>query len=179
MTIEPATPDDIPALHRLIESAYRGNSARRGWTHEADLLDGQRTDEQALGEMIADPAQHLLLHRAGGRLDGCIAVTEKGEGRVYVGLVTVDPEKQGTGLGARLLEAAEAFAAGQLQATRAEMTVIVQRSELIAWYERRGYWRTGERRPFPYDDPRFGLPRRRDLDFVVLEKTLSSPSSEA
>ena len=179
MTLEPATPDDIPALHRLIESAYRGDSARRGWTHEADLLDGQRTDPQVLAAMLADPAQHLLVHRAGDALDGCIAVTDKGDGLVYLGLVTVAPEQQGTGLGSRLLAAAEAFAAGQLNATRAEMTVIVQREELIAWYERKGYRRSGERRPFPYDDPRFGLPRRGDLDFVVLEKPLTSPSSGA
>ena len=53
-----------------------------------------------------------------------------------------------------------------------EMTVIANRGELIAWYERRGYVLTGERRPFPLDDPRFGLPKTRDLAFVVLEKPL-------
>jgi ribosomal protein S18 acetylase RimI-like enzyme len=179
MKLEPAKPSDISALHRLIEAAYRGDSARRGWTHEADLLDGQRTDVEAIAGMLADPAQHLLLHRSDGELDGCIALSEKGDGRVYLGLVTVDPGRQGSGVGGGLLAAAEAFAARGLQALRAEITVIWQREELIAWYERRGYRRTGERRPFPYDDPRFGLPRRGDLEFVVLEKVLSSPSSEA
>ena len=53
------------------------------------------------------------------------------------------------------------------------MTVIAQRAELIAWYERRGYARTGEARPFPYGDPRFGEPRRDDLSFLVLEKPLA------
>ena len=177
MGFRTARPDDVPALHLLIESAYRGDSARRGWTHEADLLGGQRTDADAIAAMIADPKQYLLLHLDRGELDGCIALTEKGGGLVYVGLVTVDPVKQGSGLGGRLLAAAEAYAASELSASRAEMTVIVQREELIAWYERRGYRRTGERRPFPNDDPRFGLPKRRDLEFAVLEKALSSPSS--
>ena len=50
------------------------------------------------------------------------------------------------------------------------MTVIDVRDELIAWYERRGYRRTGIRKPFPYGDTRFGVPRRDDLRFEVLEK---------
>lgn len=170
MHIEPATRDDIPALLTLIHSAYRGDSAKRGWTHEADLLDGQRTDEAALTETISDPAQLLLVAREGGALAGCVALTDKG-GLGYIGLVTVDPGRQAGGLGRRLLDAAEEAARTRFAATRAEMTVIDGRDELIAWYERRGYQLTGERRPFPATDPRFGLPRKA-LEFVVLEKSL-------
>ena len=170
MLIEPATHADIPALLALIHSAYRGASAKRGWTHEADLLEGQRTDDEALTATIDDPAQLLLVARDGDALAGCIALTDKG-GLGYIGLVTVDPERQAGGLGRQLLNAAEETARSRFAATRAEMTVIDGRAELIAWYERRGYRLTGERRPFPTTDPRFGLPRK-PLQFVVLEKPL-------
>ena len=172
MHLEPATSDDLPALHALIESAYRGDSARRGWSHEADLLDGQRTDLASLEAMLRDPAQHLLVFRDNDRLRACVALTDKGHGLAYLGMLTVDPHHQSGGLGKLILAAAEDHAAG-FGAARVEMTVIAQRRELIAWYERRGYAATGERRPFPAGDPRFGLPRRDDLEFAVLEKALS------
>lgn len=169
--IRPATLADVPVLHRLIEGAYRGDSARRGWTHEADLLDGQRTDVAALRGMLADPAGRLLVAEAAGALVGCVSLRDQGGGLAYLGLLTVDPRSQAGGLGRRLLGAAEEEA-GRFGAVRVEMTVIARRAELIAWYERRGYRLTGERRPFPLDDPRFGLPRTRELEFVVLERTL-------
>jgi ribosomal protein S18 acetylase RimI-like enzyme len=171
MHLEPATPDDVPALHALIESAYRGDSARRGWSHEADLLGGQRTDPASLSAMLADPAQHLLLFRDNDALRACVALTDKGHGLAYLGMLTVDPDLQGSGLGKLIMSAAEDHAA-RFGARRVEMTVITQRRELIEWYERRGYGATGERRPFPASDPRFGIPRRDDLEFVVLEKQL-------
>lgn len=172
LDLSPVTESQIPALHALIHRAYRGDSARQGWTHEADLLDGQRTDVAALRALLADPAQHLLAAWEGDELVACIALTEKGAGLVYIGMVTVDPQLQGSGLGRKVLAAAEAYVAAALRAARAEMTVISLRAELIRWYERRGYTLTGERRPFPHGDPRFGLPRRDDLEFVVLEKRL-------
>ena len=172
MHLEPATHDDLSALHALIESAYRGDSARAGWSHEADLLDGQRTDLAALEDILCDAAQHMLVLRDNEVLRACVMLTDKGEGLAYLGMLTVDPRRQSAGLGRMILAAAEDHAAAQFGARRVEMTVIAQRDELIAWYERRGYARTGERRPFPAHDPRFGLPRRGDLEFVVLEKRL-------
>ena len=171
MHLEPATSDDLPALHALVESAYRGESARRGWSHEADLLEGQRTDLAALEATLADPKQHLLVFRDNEVLRACVALTAKGDGLAYLGMLTVDPKRQGAGLGRLILAAAEEHAAA-FGASRVEMTVIAQRSELIAWYERRGYALTGEQRPFPHGDPRFGLPRRDGLIFAVMEKTL-------
>lgn len=167
-----AAPDDVPALHRLVESAYRGDSAKAGWTHEADLLGGQRTDRAELLDMIADAARVILLAEADGVLTGCVQVADQGEGLAYLGLLTVDPARQAGGLGRLLIQAAEAEAVARFAASRMEMTVIRQRAELIAWYERRGYRLTGETRPFPLDDERFGLPQTRELEFVVLEKTL-------
>lgn len=172
MHLEPAAASDLPALHALVESAYRGDSARAGWTHEADLLGGQRTDVAALQTMLDDPAQCVLVLRDGDRLDACVALADRGGGTVYIGMVTVAPHLQATGLGQLMLSASEELASRLFGGTRIEMTVIAQRTELIAWYERRGYRLTGERRPFPTDDPRFGLPRRDDLEFVVLEKNL-------
>lgn len=171
-TFRPAAPDDVPALHRLIESAYRGDSAKAGWTHEADLLGGQRTDETELRDILADASRVLLLAEIDGVLTGCVQVAKQGEGLAYLGLLTVDPRRQAAGLGRWLIAAAEAEAIDRFGATRMEMTVIRQRAELIAWYERRGYRLTGETRPFPLDDERFGLPQTRELEFVVLEKAL-------
>ncbi len=176
MDLKPACPDQLPALHVLIERAYRGDSARRGWTHEADLLGGQRTDLEALEAILADPAQTLLVVEEAGVPVACTLIVDKGGGLAYLGLITVDPDRQADGIGRRLLDGAEAFAAAH-GATRAEMTVIAQRSELIDWYVRRGYRPTGERRPFPDTDPRFGLPKRDDLVFVVLGKNLTSSGS--
>ena len=170
MIIDPATPADLPALHVLVESAYRGDSARGGWTHEADLLGGQRTDLAALSEQIEDPAQVILVARDEGQLAGCVAIADRGGGTAYIGLVTVDPARQASGLGRQLLIAAERYAALHFAAKRAEMTVISLRTELIGWYQRRDYTLTGETRPFPKTDPRFGLPQRDDLIFVVMEK---------
>ena len=172
-TFRRATADDVPALHALVHGAYRGDSARRGWTHEADLLDGARIDLATLKTIVADPAQAVLLAERDGRLLGCVQVTDKGRGLAYLGMLTVDPALQGGGLGRSLIAAAEAEARALFRAGKMEMTVIVQRAELIDWYGRRGYLPTGEVRPFPATDPRFGVPRRDDLAFVVLARELT------
>ena len=172
MIIDLATTADLPALHALVESAYRGDLARQGWSHEADLLGGQRTDLAALSDQVADPDQAILVARDGAALAGCVAISDRGGHAAYIGLVTVDPSRQACGLGRRLLIAAEAHAAQHFAASRAELTVISLRHELIAWYQRRGYALTGEARPFPATDPHFGLPTRDDLMFVVLAKPL-------
>lgn len=167
-----ATAADLPALHALVEGAYRGDSARRGWSHEADLLDGQRTDEQELNDLLSDPTQVVLVAEQAGGLIGCVAVADKGHGLTYLGMLSVDPARQAGGLGRRLVGAAEAQAVERFRARSMEMSVIHSRAELIAWYERLGYRLTGERRPFPMQDPRFGLPRVDDLTFVVMARDL-------
>ncbi|KQN00516.1 GCN5 family acetyltransferase [Sphingomonas sp. Leaf25] len=170
--IRVATIDDIAALHDLVEAAFRGDSARTGWTHEADLLDGQRTDRAALSELVGDPARRMLVAEAEGRMIGCVALSFLPDGRAALGMLAVRPDLQGGGTGRALVAAAE-HAAAAAGAGVMEMTVIAQRGELIAWYERQGYRRTGGTRPFPLDDPRFGLPRTRDLYFVVLDRALA------
>lgn len=172
MHVRAALPSDIPALHALVESAFRGDSAKRGWTHEADLLGGQRTDAEALAEIIADPRQVLLIAETDVGIVGCVSVAHLNHGAGYLGMLTVSPDLQGGGLGRRLVAAAEAHARDMLDANVMEMTVISRRAELIDWYLRQGYVDTGRTKPFPLDDPRFGLPKTRDLKFVVLEKKL-------
>jgi ribosomal protein S18 acetylase RimI-like enzyme len=173
-TMRPARAEDIPALHALVESAYRGDSAKRGWTHEADLLGGQRTDLEALREILADENQVILLAMDGADIAGCVQLMRVKEGVAYLGLLTVDPDRQAGGLGKKLLDASEHYVAENWQAQVIEMTVIRQRADLIAYYERRGYGLTGERRPFPLDDPRYGLPKTQELEFVVLRKEIET-----
>ncbi|WP_242914476.1 GNAT family N-acetyltransferase [Brevundimonas pishanensis] len=172
LRFRPATKADIATLHGLVESAYRGTSAKAGWTHEADLLDGQRTDAEELTDIVADPRRQILLGLDGDDLAGCVCVESKDGGRAYLGMLTVDPQRQAGGLGRQLIAAAENLARSQFGAEVMEMTVIAQRAELIAYYERRGYALTSEARPFPLHDPRFGEAKRDDLYFVVMEKAL-------
>jgi GNAT superfamily N-acetyltransferase len=166
-----ATPADATALAALVNSAYRGDSSRAGWTTEADLLGGQRTDADALTTAMDTDGQAILLHEQ-DRVPVCCVHLSRTGGDCHLGMLTVRPLAQAKGLGRRLLEAAERWAADRWSSRFMYMTVIAQRPELVAWYERRGYSRTGERKPFPYDDERFGLPRRPDLVFEVLRKPL-------
>ncbi|MBD8677642.1 GNAT family N-acetyltransferase [Sphingomonas sp. CFBP 13720] len=172
--IRPATIADVPSLHALVESAYRGDSARGGWTHEADLLGGQRTDAELLSAVLSDPACRILIAGDGA---GCVQVTRVDGGRCALGLLAVRPDGQALGLGRRLIAAAERVARDDYASKTMEMTVIRRRAELIAWYERRGYRRTGEERAFPLDDRRFGVPKTLDLDFIVLERALTGQGS--
>lgn len=169
--IRPATAADIPDLLELIHSAYRGDASRVGWTTEADLLDGQRTDADTLAADLVNPRLTVLYAVDSDGALACAAVTDRGEGLAYFGMFAVRPAAQGARIGSRLLATAEDHARS-FGATRMDMTVLVQRTELIAWYERRGYRKTGETQPFPYGDSRFGLPRRHDLGFVVLATAL-------
>jgi ribosomal protein S18 acetylase RimI-like enzyme len=173
IAIRDAVPADIPALHALIESAYRGESSRAGWTTEADLLDGQRTDPDDLADILADPKQVLLTAWRGGELVGCILIADRGEGTGYFGMLSIRPTLQGGGLGRRLVEAAHAAMADRFGARRVRISVLPQRETLIAWYQRLGYRLTGDTLPFPYGNPRFGLPKRDDLYFVVMERELA------
>ena len=161
-----ATAADVPALRALVESAYRGDSARQGWTHEADLLDDERTSDAELAETIADQKARVLLTRIDGKLVGTVTIRDLGEGRAYLGMLCVDPDLQTEGLGRALIADAEDMAADAFGARTMEMTVIDAREELIAYYERRGYARTGELRPFP-------LPADVPYKMVVLERRIA------
>lgn len=158
IAIRPATGADLPALHPVIERAYRGDTARMGWTHEADLLDDTRTDRATLEAIVADPAQVLLMARDddAGPV-GCVNVVKRSDSLAYLGLLCIEPLRQTGGLGRELIAAAERHARDVFGCAGMEMTVLEQRTELLAYYARRGYADTGERRdfPVPHDPPYF------------------------
>jgi ribosomal protein S18 acetylase RimI-like enzyme len=170
MIVVPASHADVGDIVSLVNSAYRGEGA--GWTNEVGLLAGPRTDPATLAATLAAGKGTMLLLRApdGAQLAGCVSLEPTGETATWhLAMLTVDPRRQAEGLGRALLAKAEDYLRAQ-GASRVRMTVISLRSSLIAWYERRGYRRTGESEPFPYGDERVGVPLRDDLHFVVLDK---------
>ncbi|WP_098731712.1 GNAT family N-acetyltransferase [Brevibacterium epidermidis] len=164
---------DIPDYVALVSSAYRGEGSKQGWTTEADLLGGQRLDGPMAEEMLAEADSQILLARDGqGRAVASVYVREPDDGAAYLGVLAVSPLGQGKGVGSALIGLAEAWVTENWGATAMRMSVINKRDELIAYYERRGYVRTGEVEPFPYGDERFGQPKVDDLEFVLLSKPL-------
>ncbi|TLQ47324.1 GNAT family N-acetyltransferase [Streptomyces marianii] len=171
LSFRDATDADVPALVELIESAYRGDSSRAGWTTEADILDGQRTDPEGVRQVIGASGSRLLVVRRDDELVACCQLEHRGDA-AYFGMFAVRPGLQGGGLGRLVIAEAERLVSETWGVTEMHMTVISVREELIAWYERRGYRRTGRMTPFPYGDERFGVPRRDDLQFELLVKSL-------
>ncbi|GAB7034804.1 GNAT family N-acetyltransferase [Streptomyces sp. NPDC021749] len=171
LTFRTAVDADVPGLVDLIESAYRGDASRAGWTTEADLLEGQRTDPEGVAAVVRHETGLLLIAERDGALTACCQLEHRGD-HAYFGMFAVRPALQGGGLGRTMLTEAERTARETWDAREMRMTVIRQRTELIEWYERRGYRRTGEFSPFPYGDERFGIPQRDDLEFEVLAKPL-------
>ncbi|GED88723.1 GNAT family N-acetyltransferase [Streptomyces sp. 6-11-2] len=172
LTFRDARDADVDTLVDLIESAYRGDSSRAGWTTEADILQGQRTDPGGVLEVIKSPGSRLLTVERDGRVVACCQLEHQGD-HAYFGMFAVSPTLQGAGLGKVVIAEAERQAREDWGASEMHMTVISVREDLIAWYERRGYRRTGRTTPFPYGDERFGIPQRDDLEFELLVKELA------
>ncbi|RSK49936.1 GNAT family N-acetyltransferase [Hymenobacter rigui] len=171
LTFSPATDADIPALNRLVNRAYRGEAAEQGWTTESHLLAGQRTDEADLREQLRSPGATFLLARtAAQELVGSVYLQQQGPD-LYLGMLSVEPTQQDRGIGRQLVNAAEDIARTQ-GCTGIRITVISVRHELLAWYERLGFRRTGATVDFP-TDTRFGIPRQTEpLVLLVLRKEL-------
>ncbi|MBP9155541.1 MAG: GNAT family N-acetyltransferase [Xanthomonadales bacterium] len=166
-----ADDSDTAVIVALVESAYRGGASRAGWTTEADLLDGQRIDIAGVREVIAKPQSRIVLAERQGQIIGCVQL-EKIDNHGYFGMFSVRPTEQGGGIGDALLREAERVVRDEFACTTMTCTVISIRAELIAWYQRRGFRSTGEFKPFPYGDARFGLPKRDDLRFEVFAKAV-------
>lgn len=170
MIIRKAISKDVSQLVTLINSAYRGNDSKKGWTTEADLLDGIRTDTDSLEQMInKKDAVILQSFNENNVLNGCVYL-EKRRDTMYLGMLTVSPLEQAKGIGKQLLIEAEKYAAEQ-KCSIIEMTVISVRTELIAWYQKRGYAITGETKPFP-TDIKFGIPKQ-PLEFIIMKKEIN------
>ncbi|MEV0415656.1 GNAT family N-acetyltransferase [Streptomyces sp. NPDC050448] len=171
LSFRSAAEADVPEVVALVESAYRGEASRGGWTTEADFLDGQRTDPEGVRAIIDSADSVLLVVERAGALVACCQLEHRGD-HVYFGMFAVRPGLQGGGLGKEILAEAERRARETWDAKEMRMTVVNVREELIAYYVRRGYRRTGELSPFPYGDERFGVPLRDDLAFELLVKSL-------
>ncbi|MEU5095174.1 GNAT family N-acetyltransferase [Streptomyces sp. NPDC020996] len=171
LTFRDATDADVDTLVALIESAYRGDASRAGWTTEADILQGQRTDPEGVLEVVKSPDSRLLTVERDGRVVACCQLEHRGD-HAYFGMFAVSPRLQGAGLGKVIIAEAERTVRETWGVKEMHMTVISVREDLIAWYERRGYRRTGKTSPFPYGDERFGIPQRDDLEFELLVKEL-------
>jgi ribosomal protein S18 acetylase RimI-like enzyme len=167
--IRQAQRQDADALAALVNGAYRGDYARQGWTTEADLIDGTRTDANILEETLNRQGATILVYEVKGSILGCVELVRQPP-NLYLGMLTVDPATQGKGVGKILMEAAEEFGR-KVNCTAVNMTVISVRTELIDWYKRRGYVDSGKRKPFAFSDPRFGKPKQ-PLEFIVMEKAL-------
>lgn len=173
LTYREATPADSAAIAAFVKQAFRGDSSRKGWTTEADLVSDDRIDANGVTAKINTPRSAILLaYDDNSQLTACCEVACKENSLGYLGLFAVDPERQGGGIGRLVLEHAEKYAREKLGATKMEMTVIWTREELLTWYERRGYTRTTETRPFPYAHLVNGKALRDDLHFIVLDKEL-------
>ena len=174
MNLEAARESDYPEIIDLVNLAFRGTGPSASWNIETGIIAGQRLTDSLLREdLAASPSAHFLIHRDDddGSLLGTVWLEPKEDGVWYLGLLTVKPKLQNRQLGRTLLAASEEFAKRR-GASLIRMTVVNLRETLIAWYQRRGYALTGETKPYPYNDNRFGTPLRDDLHFVVLEKYL-------
>ncbi len=162
---------DAQGINNLVNSVYRGEHSKRGWTTEAEMLGGQRTDPGQIRDMIKHSGQVILIAVIGENIVGCVHLEKKGK-VCYLGMLSVNVNMQGHGIGKLLMDKGESYARTSFDCIQMEMTVIGQREELIEYYERRGYRMSGEKRVFPQNDPRFGIPKRSDLYFEVLIKDL-------
>lgn len=164
-----ATLEDVSELNKLINSGYRGEFSKKGWTTEANILEGSRTNEAELKEIIGANENTLLKFTEGNQIIGCVLLVEK-EQQLYLGMLTVSPMLQNSGIGKKLLQQAEVHAQA-LGLPKIVMTVISMRTELIDWYKRHGYIDTGDREPFPVSDIHISIVEQ-PLEFIVLEKKI-------
>lgn len=167
--------EDVPAMVRLMNRAYRGDGPDAGWTTEAAYLRGDRITDDLLRADLAAKPNAVFLKWVDAPADtpkGCVWLEPLGDNTWYLGSLSIDPSAQNSGLGRVMLAAAEDWVR-ERGARTVRMTVVNVRDTLIAWYKRRGYVETGETEPFPYHDNRFGTPMRDDLCFVVLAKHLA------
>lgn len=166
-----ATESDISSIVQLVESAYRGDLSKQGWTTESDFIKGQRTDAKEVSEHITAADSVIILCFDHDQLVASVQI-KKSNQQAWLGMFAVTPERQSAGIGRLVIRQAEHYAQQMWHSKSMMMLVITIRTELIQWYLRLGYKRTGIVKPFPYSEPRFGLPQRDDLVLEVLEKSL-------
>lgn len=170
-TFRLATESDISDIVQLVESSYRGDLSKQGWTTESEFIKGQRTDEREVKEHIMAKDSVIILCFDKELLVASVQI-KKLHKKTYLGMFAVLPERQSAGIGRLLMQQAENYGRNEWHSESVVMLVITIRTELIQWYLRQGYRKTGKFKPFPYNEPRFGLPQRDDLMLEMLEKKL-------
>jgi len=164
-----ATLADVPRVAALIEIAYRGEVAATGWTNEAAILKGLRSSPREVERLVRAADSRFVLALGGDVLAGSALIKRHGDG-AYFGMFAIDPSRQQQGLGKVIMAQCETAARELWAARYLRLSVISLRHELIGWYERRGFVRTGEHEPFPFNEAPGAL--RTDFDLVVLQKPL-------
>lgn len=179
LPVRPATVDDAEAVAALVHAAYRSEESRRGWTTEADLVAGQRADAGMIRHLVERADDEVLVAVGDDGLPYACCHLQRRDGTAYLGMFAVRPRRQGGGVGRGMLAAAERWARDRWGSTTLEITVLNHRPELLAWYERCGFARTGEEHAFPSDDHRVGEPRRPDLVLLGMSKPIEPASVPA
>ena len=168
--IEKAGLNDVAALNLLVNSAYRGDESKKGWTTEAFMLEGVRIDDDELIDIMNEPNSSVFKYVENDAILGCVLLKIQ-ENKLYLGMLCVNPNLQNSGIGKKILQFADEFAAAN-KLIAIKMTVISHRVELISWYNRHGYLDSGLREPFPEQHDKDVISGEK-LEFVVLEKSLT------
>lgn len=169
-TFRTATLQDVDSLVKLINSAYRGDYSKQGWTTEADLLGGQRTDQETLKQLLKEQRNQIeVAVDETGHIIACVHVRVEPPKTLYFGMLTVEPKLQTKGLGKQLIRHVEMLTK-VMALSKIRCTVIHTRAELVSFYERRGYRPTGKVEEFPMNDPKFGIPKVSEIKLLEFEK---------
>lgn len=166
-----ATNKDVPELVGLINCSYRPRGDCAGWTHESNLIDGERINSQQLAELLERESSTVLLGLNKGEIVACVNINEE-VGVIYLAMLTVTPSCQNFGLGKEMLQLAEEYAENQYDASVLNLFVISQCKELYDFYLRRGYQSTEITSDYPANAG-VGIPKVEGLKLSLLTKQLS------
>lgn len=170
LTVREARPSEVAEVVELVNDAYGRTQASSGWTSEDEILEGPRVQAADVEAILGDPEGAMLVAPVDREIVGCAHVLGLEPGVCEIGMLSVRPDRQAEGLGRAILARAERYAREERGAERIALHVLTVRKELIAWYERRGYERTGETRPFEPEEPQRSLVG--ELAFAVLERRI-------
>ncbi|HXH75000.1 MAG TPA: GNAT family N-acetyltransferase [Bacteriovoracaceae bacterium] len=164
-----AIPADAVEISNLLNSAYRGEGSKVGWTTEADLVSGERTDAVKIESLIKEAGSHFILciDIESKYIIGCVHVKQENSETAYFGMLAVRPNLQANGIGKALIRQVQEFAISK-DHKQIRITVINLRDEILAFYNRLGFMFTGREEVFPLGD----LVKVKGLKLLELIKKL-------
>lgn len=165
---------DAAAMSQLVNRAYRGETSRKGWTTEADILDGIRATTKDIAEIINASDQFMLMGELDQKIVACIQCQKQaydGQSVAQFGMIAVEPSKQNRGHGKDLIQAAEAITKREWGVAGFAMLVITRRTDIIDFYQRLGYEPTHTYVDFPVN-PEKWQPKVSGLALQYLVKKL-------